>query len=298
MNFNAFRLPDGTVVPWQEAGALAIAQWEREDRGHPLREEYDRIHGSSRPVAENFQRLREHFGMKTDDWYVCLHTRDASHYLELEGTGQSHRNSPIEAYADAIGFITSKGGWVIKLGGPNSPKLPPLERTIDYALSEFKSDLMDIGLIRNAKAFVGTTSGLTNVAVSFGIPSAIVNGITTDAQLWNKDVRFTLKPVWIANGTSLSQRQFTSMPWRWRVFDAAVLSRNGGRPENNSADEVLETVREVIALAEGRLTEFEQEYDANVLWSCWKERLSFPHYYGTSKPSLYYLKKYQKEFLA
>lgn len=43
LNFNAFRLPDGSVVPWQEAGALAIAQWEKEGRNSPLREEYDRV---------------------------------------------------------------------------------------------------------------------------------------------------------------------------------------------------------------------------------------------------------------
>ena len=89
MNFNAFRLPNGNVVPWQEAGALAIAQWEQERRGHPLRDEYDRVFGSSHEVAESFERIREKWGMKPGDWYVCLHTRDASHYFELTGTGQT-----------------------------------------------------------------------------------------------------------------------------------------------------------------------------------------------------------------
>ena len=180
MNFNAFQLQNGDIVPWQEAGALAIAQWEKEGRGHPLRDEYDRVFGSSPEVAESFERIREKWGMKPGDWYVCLHTRDASHYFELTGTGQTYRNSPIEAYLDAIRFVTGKGGWVIKLGGPNSPKLPAMERTVDYAFSGLRSDLLDIHLIRNAKVFIGTTSGLTNVAISFGIPSAIVNCITTD----------------------------------------------------------------------------------------------------------------------
>lgn len=298
MNFNAFRLPDGRVVPWQEAGALAIAQWEREGRGHPLRDEFDRIYGPSPAITETFRRLREDFGMKPDDWYVCLHTRDASHYFELAGIGQTHRNSPIEAYLDAVRFITDKGGWVIKLGGPNSPKLPPLERTIDYALSGFKSNLMDICLIRNAKAFLGTTSGLSNVAISFGIPSAIVNGITTDAQLWSSNVRFALKPVRLADGTMLTQRELTSSPWRWRVFDAAVLGRNGAHPETNTPDEICATLEEVDALASGRSAEFEQKFNARILLSRWTEQLSLPHYYGTSRASLYYLKKYETEFLA
>jgi putative glycosyltransferase (TIGR04372 family) len=297
LNFNAFRLPTGQVVPWQEAGALAIERWEQEGRGHPLRDVYDRIFGPSDFVSEGFQRIREKWGMKPDDWYVCMHTRDAAHYLEFKGTGQTHRNAPIEACLDAVRFITSKGGWVVKLGGPNSPRLPQIDRAVDYALSDFRSDLLDIHLIRHARAFVGTTSGLTNVAISFGVPSAIVNAITTDAQLWSKGVRFALKPVRLEDGATLTQRQLASSPWRWRVFDAAVLGRSGGHPVNNSADEILQAVREVDALASGRSAEFEAEYDAEALWSRWKAQLTLPHYYGTSRPSLYYLKKYEKEFL-
>jgi putative glycosyltransferase (TIGR04372 family) len=297
MNFNAFRFADGTTVPWQEAGALAIQQWEREGRGHPLRDAYDRMFSAS-DLPANFRRLRKQWGMKPDDWYVCLHTRDAGHYFEFSGTGQTHRNAPIETTLDAIRYITARGGWVIKLGGPNSPTLPQLERTIDYALSDFRSDLMDIHLIRHARAFVGTTSGLTNVAVSFGIPSAIVNAITTDAQLWHKDVRFAVKVVRMADGTAVSQRQLTSSPWRWRVFDAAVLGRHGAHPENNSAEEILGTVKEVEALARGQASEFETGYEVERLIAAWRRQLSIPHYYGASRPSLYFLKKHERHFLA
>jgi putative glycosyltransferase (TIGR04372 family) len=297
MNFNAFRLPDGRVVPWQDAGALAIEQWEREGRGHPMRDAYDRLFDGSEPASGAFQRLRELWGMKPDDWYVCLHTRDAAHYFEFAGTGQTHRNAPIETSLDAIRFITTQGGWVIKLGGPNSPQLPQLERTVDYALSGLRSDLLDLHLIRHARAFIGTTSGLTNVAISFGIPSAVVNAITTDAQLWNKDVRFALKPVHLADGTMLTQRQLTSSPWRWRVFDAAVLGRSGARPVNNSAEEIMQTAREVEALASGRLAEFEARYDAGMLLSRWRNELTLPYYYGTSRPSLDFLERYKNEFL-
>jgi len=297
MNFNAFRLPDGRVVPWQDAGALAIEQWEREGRGHPLRDAYDRLFDGSELANGAFQRLRELWGMKPSDWYVCLHTRDAAHYFEFAGTGQTHRNAPIETSLDAIRFVTAQGGWVIKLGGPNSPQLPPLERTVDYALSGSRTDLLDLHLIRHARAFIGTTSGLTNVAISFGIPSAIVNAITTDAQLWNKDVRFALKPVRLADGTMLTQRQLTSSPWRWRVFDAAVLGRSGARPANNSAEEIMQAAREVEALASGRAAGFEAQYDAEALLSRWRNELTLPYYYGTSRPSLDFLERYKNEFL-
>ncbi len=293
LNFNAFRLPDGSVVPWQEAGALAIAQWEKEGRNSPLREEYDRVFSSREDVHLAFELARREWGMKPTDWYVCLHVRDAAHYLELSGTGQTHRNSPLEDYVEAIRFITGKGGWVIKLGGENSPKLPNMDRTVDYALRGPKSELLDIHLIRNAKAFIGTTSGLTNVAVSFDIPSALVNCISTDAQLWNQRVRFALKTVRLADGTELGAKELSSAPWRWRVFDAAVLARTGGYLQNNTPEEICEVVREVDALASGRSVEFESQYEAEALLSHWRQQLSLPHYYGTGRPGLFFLKASQ-----
>ncbi|MGJ5083673.1 TIGR04372 family glycosyltransferase [Bradyrhizobium sp. HKCCYLS3013] len=295
LNFNAFRLPDGRVVPWQDAGAIAIEQWEREGRGHPLRDAYDRSEAAA--ATARFDAFRSRYGMKPDDWYVCLHTRDAAHYFEFMGTGQTHRNAPIETSLDAIRLVTSRGGWVVKLGGPNSPRLPPMARTIDYALSEFRSELMDIHLIRHAHAFIGTTSGLTNVAVSFGIPCAIVNAITTDAQLWNSDVRFALKPVRLADGAALTQHQLTTSPWRWRVFDAAVLGRSGAHPETNSADDIRHTADEVLAIADGRLAEFEAGHDGARLLSRWRRALGLPYYYGTSRPSLGFLAHHETELL-
>ncbi|WP_240535658.1 TIGR04372 family glycosyltransferase [Bradyrhizobium sp. STM 3809] len=299
LNFNAFRLPDGQVVAWQEAGALAIEAWERQGRGHLLRDAYDSLFRADAAAngSDPIRGLRDRYGMKPEDWYVCLHTRDAAHYFEFMGTGQTHRNAPIETLLDAIRLITARGGWVVKLGGPNSPKLPALERTVDYALSDFRSDAMDVHLIRHAKAFIGTTSGLTNVAVSFGIPCAIVNAITTDAQLWNSNVRFALKPVRTADGTMLTQRQLTSTPWRWRVFDAAVLGRNGAQPENNSAQDILGTAEEILAIADGRTVEFDGGHDGERLLSRWRRALALPYYYGTSRPSLGFLARHEKEFL-
>lgn len=289
LNFNAFQLPDGTVVPWQEAGALAIAQWETEGRGLRLRDEYDRMFGLREDVRRDFEMARRSWGMQPTDWYVCLHVRDAAHYQELRGTGQTHRNSPIEDYVQAIRFITDKGGWVIKLGGENSPRLPKMERTVDYALVGPKSEIFDIHLIRNAKMFIGTTSGLTNVAISFDIPSALVNCISTDAQLWNRHVRFALKTIRLADGSELNPKELSSAPWRWRVFDAAVLARSGGHLENNTPEEICEVVKEVHALASGSTMDFESEFETEALLTAWRQQLSLPSYYGTGRPSLYFL---------
>jgi putative glycosyltransferase (TIGR04372 family) len=294
MSFNAFEMPDGTVVQWSEAAALAIRQWDEEGRYPPLRMEFDRKFENSETLATTLDQARRSWGMAPNDWYVCLHLRDGSFYGEARGLGQSHRNSDLENYRAAIEYITGLGGWVIKLGTKNSPKLPPMPRVIDYGGSAYKSGLMDIALIRGARLFIGTTSGLTNVAVSFGVPAALVNCISTDAQLWHRQVRFVPKRIILEDGCPVSQTELTRSPWRWRVFDAGVLARHGATPVDNTSDEILETVKEVMALATGKTADYATSVEAaGNLCSRWQESLSMPHFYGGAQISLYYLKKHQ-----
>jgi putative glycosyltransferase (TIGR04372 family) len=88
---------------------------------------------------------------------------------------QSYRNADIENYLPAIKHITSKGGWVIRIGGPESKKIPTMNNVIDYAHSELKTDRLDIILCARAKFVLGSTSGICLVSTIFGVPVAIAN---------------------------------------------------------------------------------------------------------------------------
>ncbi len=297
LSFNAFELPTGEIVPWQEAGAIAMRQYEAEGRGVPLRDAFDRRFGALETVAAPVERILQQWGLGPDDWYVCLHMRDAAHYGETEGTGQTHRNATVERYRSAIEYITRQGGWVIKLGGADSPKLPKMARLIDYGRSKFKSEIMDLHLIRHARLFIGTTSGLTNVAISFDVPCALVNCITTDAQLWTSKVRFTLKPIRLKTGRQVSQRELTSTPWRWRIFSAEVMSRYAATALETDSDDLLETVKEVHCLATG------SDYVPPIaiapdLLARWNDSLHIKSYYGGARPGLYFLQKNADYLLA
>src|SRR6202000_358440 len=68
MSFNAFEMPDGKVVPWSEAGALAIRQWDDENRQPPLRAEFDRKFESCEPLATTLDQARRSWGMAPNDW--------------------------------------------------------------------------------------------------------------------------------------------------------------------------------------------------------------------------------------
>jgi putative glycosyltransferase (TIGR04372 family) len=93
------------------------------------------------------------------------------------------------------------------MGGSKAPALPPMARVIDYARSPDQMAKMDIHLVRKARMFIGTTSGFAYVASNFGIPTAMVNAISSVGLLWSVDTRFALKPIHTRDARMLSQRQ-------------------------------------------------------------------------------------------
>ncbi|HEX2548887.1 MAG TPA: TIGR04372 family glycosyltransferase, partial [Gammaproteobacteria bacterium] len=194
-------------------------------------------------------------------------------------------------------FITSQGGWVIKMGSKKSQKLPRIPKVIDYARSKFKSELMDIYIIKKSHYFIGTTSGLTNIATSFEKPCVLVNCITIDSQFWPEKVRFALKKISISPGKILSQRQLTSTPWRWRVFDAEILKQYDATIINNSSDEILETVKEVHSIVNNDESYIKNFDDSETLLKQWQNSLEIKEFYGAALPSIYYLSKHQNDFI-
>lgn len=124
----------------------------------------------SNPCKESLIKM----GIGPDDWYVCLHVRDSGFHGDHGNS--DYRNADIDNYIPAIKYITSLGGWVVRLGDnkmkPISDKLP---RLVDYPFTEFKSNAMDIFLIENCRLYIGSQSGIWDVANLFQKPILMPN---------------------------------------------------------------------------------------------------------------------------
>ncbi|WP_315782723.1 TIGR04372 family glycosyltransferase [Bradyrhizobium sp. SZCCHNPS1003] len=280
-----FELPDGRIVNWNDAGAMAVAEWQRQGRGAHLRDRYDGL-STTGEVCARFDRLRTSWGMTPKDWYVCLHMRDAATRGNVEGEGESIRNTELRNYFDAVNHIVSLGGWVVRMGGPKAPQLPPMKQVIDYAHSVDKSAEMDIHIVRHARAFIGTTSGFSYVASSFDIPSAIVDAISSIGLLWTKNTRFTTKLVRTQQGRLLSLAELTSEQFRWSLANFESLDRAGLTVEDNSSDEILEATKEVTGLAL-----VEPDANAPTADPSWTRGFENPDFFGASRPSRYFIDK-------
>jgi putative glycosyltransferase (TIGR04372 family) len=216
--------------------------------------------------------------------------RELGHHSAAVDSGQANRNAGFANYAEAVRFVVARGGRVIKMGSSNATAPPAMSGLIDYAHSAYRSDIMDIALIRHARYFIGTTSGLANVAISLGIPTAQVNCITTEYQPWTSSVRFALKPIRTGEGRMLTQRELTSEA-RWWLATPQTMADAGLTADDNTPDEILETVREIDALAGG-----ERAATSDII-ECWRNSLAAAHAYGAARPSTYYLRKHADAFL-
>lgn len=110
-------------------------------------------------------------GLDKYPWYVCLHVRTPFFH---NATSDSFRNSNIENYYEAIKYIISLGGAVVRMGDPMST-VEGMEGFFNYPNCSEKSEEMDLYLIKNCKFFIGTTSGIHDTALLFGVPVLSVN---------------------------------------------------------------------------------------------------------------------------
>ncbi len=112
------------------------------------------------------QELLQSLGINEEDWWICLHVRESGYHNEQVNT----RSSTISNYVPAIRYITERGGYVIRMGDPSMTALPKMERVIDYIKTPYYSNIGDLFLIHQCRAFIGGDSGLSELANALDKP--------------------------------------------------------------------------------------------------------------------------------
>lgn len=125
----------------------------------------------SREDVDRGWDILKKFGMRQGEWFASVHCREDG----FAGRIEPLRNADIRNYFKAMEAIVKRGGWVVRVGDELMQPLPKMERVIDYVHSGFKSDWMDVFLCGECRFFLGSHSGLYNLACVFGRPSALAN---------------------------------------------------------------------------------------------------------------------------
>ncbi len=189
--------------------------------------------------------------MNKDDWFVCLHIRTSFYHKDTDSAYTRSRNSTPKKYEKMIKYIYSIGGKVIRLGDPVDMAINSI--CIDYPNSKYKSELMDLFLIKNCKFYIGTNSGILDSAFLFGTPVLGVNfsdfclakGFKSYDKILYKHVYHK------KNGLNLALRDIFNQPI---YVNPNINPKYRDRFEKNyflkenSEDELLEAIKEMTRL--------------------------------------------------
>ncbi|MBI1778616.1 MAG: TIGR04372 family glycosyltransferase [Proteobacteria bacterium] len=251
---------EGRTQGLTEAVARAQRAWEEQGRAPLLsvREE-DRRRG-----WEALTRL----GMPPEAWFATVHMREPGFdrnrqaidpTVERIYVDQQHRNVHVEAFLPAIRLIVSRGGWVVRLGDASMTPLPPMTNVIDYALSPEKSPWMDVFLLGSAHFYLGTSSGLWCVPITFGVPAAITNVAPLATRpLSTKDLFMPKLARGKREGRLLSFAECMNEPVGY-ASHAGVLLRHGLTLIDNTAEEIEELTAEMLDRLDGTARSSEED---------------------------------------
>lgn len=187
----------------------------------------------------------EAMGIGPDDWFVCLHVRTSAFHKDQA----DYRNGRFEHCYLAIDHIIGLGGKVIRMGDIGAGIVTrPRPGLIDYPNTRWKSELMDLYLIKRCRFYIGTQSGILDTSYLLQTPTLSVNSVHFDMRSPNPCDRVLYKnirrkgesrPLSIAEALN-KYHDILATDW-YRRYEFV----------ENSDEEILAAVKEFISVIDG-----------------------------------------------
>lgn len=191
----------------------------------------------------DLRQLLDELGVHDSSWYVTLHVKHGNPY-DSRGI-----NIPkLSTYFDAIRWITSQGGFVVRMGDSTMVPMSRLDGVIDYAHSSLKSARNDILLFAGCRFAVGTASGPLGVPPLFGRPMLATNYPTVGLSQYWPNVR--MLPIWFndKSGKRITFSTLSKSRASWALNRRIVESEF--EVVQNSSEDLLAGVQEMMQLSE------------------------------------------------
>lgn len=204
------------------------------------------------------------------DWFVCIFARDPAYLNTVYPKGNweyhDYRNADINNFMLASKYITSLGGYVIRIGS-HVNKAIEIRNTkiIDYA-KEYRTDFMDIYLISKCRFVMGNTSGICDVAMLFEVPYLGINCIPIGNVPHGKNSLFIPKKIKDRGKGSLvtfSRIIEETKDGAHEIWTSNWWCERGYELVENTEDEILRVTEEMVQRLESDF--FFSEDDSNLL---------------------------------
>ena len=227
------------------------------------------------PEEETGKLLLKRLGISKNSWFICFHSRD-SRYLskqeKIDCSYHDYRDCDINNYLKAAEYITTQGGYAVRMGHIISKKLSNLNnpRIIDYAF-DYRTDFGDVYLPAKCKFFLGNTAGLFLVSTIFNVPVANANYIPFGYTPFRKGDLFIPKKIW-----SIKKNRFLTFREMLRYHKymrGEQYTEAGLKPIENSPQEILELAKEMNERLDGnfKTTKADEELQQK-FWSIFQPK--------------------------
>ncbi len=188
---------------------------------------------------------------------VCFHVRDAA-YLQhslpgIDTTYHDYRDSNIESMAPAVRHLLDLGYLVVRIGKVSNQHLSFDEPNyLDLTLHTNASSLLETYLIEQCEFFIGTSSGPVGTAALFNKAILEINACPFLHAYFNHSRKLPklisqngeiLSFIDVAAGLTVAGKGSEEIR---SCFDGATLDKNLIAYHENTADEILDAVKEVI----------------------------------------------------
>lgn len=197
-------------------------------------------------------------GIGAGDWFVCVNNRDSA-YLDMSLPAQKwgyhdYRDCSIQNFLPAAEYVAEQGGFVLRMGQVVKESLVSRHpRIIDYA-GRHRSDFLDIYLLAKCRFMIGADAGLAQVATIFDRPVVNTNVPFIDWASFRSDDLFIQKKLYSeADERILTYPEILARGYQ-RFYRSEWLAERRLRLIENSAEEILDAVREMHERLEGRLS--------------------------------------------
>lgn len=199
---------------------------------------------SAAEMEEGRRRLVE-IGINPDKPYVCLIVRDGGHYKskgDAESPGYEIINFDINDFGGASEELITNGYQVVRMGsGSERPFTNAPSGVTDYALSDKRSEFLDVFLAATCSFAISTQTGPDAVCMLFRRPVLYVE-VTRFSQFFFGSKLATWSPVrLLQNGKVLNLSEIVKSEIAW-FKDPNLFAINGITQQKSSEREIRDLV--------------------------------------------------------
>mgnify|MGYP000170185485 CR=1 FL=1 len=208
--------------------------------------------------------------------FVCLQVRDSAYLSRMDPSRDwsyhDYRDPDPATYVPTVDYLLAEGFQVIRMGREvNAPF--PFEGPgfVDYAVSEARSDFLDVMLFAGSSMVIsGSSSGIEQLGTMFNRPLVVTNFIPFTEPRWAVELG-TFLPALLRNRVSRTLLPLSAM-MRSRFGNSREYQDSGLEIVRNRPDEIVEVVAETLERSRGTwATSIEAESLQASFWA-WAEK--------------------------